>query len=377
MDPVSTVAIVGVGYILVNRETAKPAADTQPENTGPIIQSKKDRLPPKVFGGGLGGALGALGGKAISDLYGSLTASYDAPITKEIANTTFIAVSAVGGAIIVIVGLSYGALAAGYVGVIVIAVLAICFAAFVIAANVEDVDRWNRFVAHKQLIVKSVSAGAFVAALGIMDEGAKKGIPGLGFYLQPNVSTVYYRDTLYYKTAFDATPKIPAPGGHGGILNRGGLDNDYYLPVIVPYDYNTYFGKDGAHVLTRNDGTKLNMISFLTDLYNAQKSAYDGLKAQLGKVPTWEQWIANADKITDKQGKTLREWIALHDAFGAYIQPAVPWLDTYLLQSPEFAFDFNGSISVYNNHKRDIRAGLANSSFGLTSGYGGFNPPTI
>lgn len=373
MDPIAGVAVLGVGYLLVKREGASTPTDSQPESIGGKNASKKPLPAKQLSGAALGAAVGALTGKAIADMYLDVTAGYNAPTTKAIAVPVIVGTAALGGAIIVFVGITYGALAAGYAGVIVIAVLAIVFISFVIAANVEDVDRWNAYVFHKQMIVKSVAAGAFAAALAMANEGAKKGIPGLGFYLQANKSTVYHADTLYFKTAFDASPKIPAPGGHGGILGRGGLDKDYYFPVVIPYKYETYFGTDGSHVLTRNDGTKVNLITFLNALRDAQQSAYDGLKKQLGKVPTFEQWVANADTITDADGRTLREWIALHDAFGKHVQPAVPWLDTYLLQSIEFPFEKDGKVSVYQNHKRETRAGLANTAASVSGGFGGYN----
>lgn len=365
MDPVSGVAVVGVGYLLIRREGAASPKDTQPESVGARNSTAK-KLPAKAAGGAaLGAAIGALTGRAIADMYLDVTSGYNAPTTKAIAVPTIIGTATVGGAIIAFTAITYGAIAAGYVGVIVIAVLAIVFVSFVVAANVEDVDRWNAYVFHKQLIVKSVAAGAYAAALAIANEGAKKGIPGLGFYLQANQSTVYYKDTLYFKTAFDASPKIPAPGGHGGLLNRGGLDKDYYYPALIPYKYETYFGTDGSHIMTRNDGTKLDMIVFLNALRDAQKSAYDSLKKELGRVPKWEEWVSRADSIKDPQGRTLREWIELHDAFGKHIQPNVPWIDTYLLQSVEFEFEFNGKVSIYQNHTRANRAGLANVSAGL------------
>lgn len=362
-------AVVGGGYLLLRKGDAVPADQTQPEDKGPVIPDSKQPLPNKrkeaALGGGIGGVIGALTGKALSDLFLDVTAGYNAPTTKGIAVPVIVGAATLGGAIVVFVAITYGAMAAGYAGLIVIAVLAIVFSAFVLAANVEDVDRWNRYVFHKQLVVKLVSDGNFRAALIQANEGAKQGIPGLGFYLSPNRQTVYYHGELYYKTAFDTTPKIPAPSGRG-YLNRGGLDHDYYFPTIVPYDYKTYFGKGGAHLFTRADGVQIDMIAWMQSLYDMQSKAYQELTKKLGKRPTYQEWIDWADNITDQNGVTLREYIALHDTVGAKIQPNVPWIDVYLLQSPEFVFEAGPGEQVkrhartYGNNEAlsNINAGL-------------------
>lgn len=361
MDPLSGAAIVGVGYLVIRREGAASPDKTQPEGVGPVVTSKQ-KLPPGN-NGNLGQMIGNLVGGVVAGGFLDLTKGYDAPVTKSVAVPVLTGVAALGGAIVVVVAIGYGALAAGYVGVIVIAVLAICFVSFLAAANVEDVDRWNAYVFHKQIVVKMVAAGNFRGALLQAQEAAKAGIPGVGFYLTTE-STVYYQDTLYYKTAFDATPKIPAPGGHGGLLNRGGLDKDYYYPSIVPYEYQTYFGFGGAHLMTRNDGTQINCIEFLQALYKVQADAHRELSKALGRAPTWKEWIDVADAIKSNDGRTLREWIDLHDAFGAYIQPNVPWIDVYLLQSPEFTFtpDPGGPTPVRHKRTYYVNTAVKNST---------------
>lgn len=345
MDPITGAAVVGVGYLLVRRADAVPPDESQPESVGnKKQQGAKGQLPRMAAGGGLGGMLGALTGEALANVYLDVTKGYDAPVAKEIGKSTIIATSAVGGALVVAVAIGYGALAAGYVGIVVIAVLIIVFSVFVLAANVEDVNRWNNYVSRKQIIVKMVAAGLYKQAMLMANEGAKQGVPSLGFYLDPNYGTVYYKDSLYFKTAFDASPKVPSYNAAGkvvGYQGRGGLDQNYYYPGIVAYEYDTYFGVDGAHIGTRNDGTQINYITFLKGLYAMQKAAYDALKKQLGRTPTYGEWIASADTTTDQDGHTLREWIGLHDAFGKQIQPNVPWLDIWLLQSPRFEFKFD------------------------------------
>lgn len=390
MDILTGGVVVGAAYILVRRETAKPAKDTQPESKGPVIPNGKSGLSPAQKGAatGLGAVLGGLLGAGAADFYLDVTAGYNAPTTKAIAVPALIGVSTLGGAIVVFVGITYGAIAAGYAGLIVIAVLALVFTAFVIAANVEDVDRWNAFVFHKQIVVKQVAAGNYMGALALAQQGAKGGIPGLGFYLSANHTTVYYMGQLYYKTAFDASPKIPAPGGHGGLLGRGGLDKDYYFPEVVPYEYATYFGKDGGHMFTMANGHQVNLIDWLQAMYAMQRDAYVKVVEKLGKPPTWNQWMEYADKIHDQNGVSLREWIALHDAVGAHIQPARPWLDMWLLQSPEFDFD-KGPVfhtqaekdawiaknGMPPHHQRTYATNdyLFNLNNNLSSGYGGHN----
>lgn len=371
MDPILTGGlVVGGGYLLLRRGEAVPASETQPEDKGPVIPDSKAPLPNKAAqagGAGLGAALGALTGKALADLFLDVTAGYNAPTTKGIAVPVLIGASTVGGAIVVFVAITYGAIAAGYAGLIVVAVLAIVFSAFVLAANVEDVDRWNAYVFHKQIVVKLVADGNFKAALIQANEGAKQNVPGLGFYLSPNRQTVYYHGELYYKTAFDTTPKIPAPSGKG-YLNRGGLDHDYYFPTVTPYEYQTYFGKGGAHLFTRADGTQINMIEWMQSMYKMQHDAYVALSQKLNKRPTYQEWIDWADNIVDQNGVTLREYIALHDTVGAKIQPNVPWLDVYLLQSVEFVFE-PGPGEQVKRHKRTYGTNDAISNINAGLGF--------
>jgi len=359
MDPITGLAVVGGGYLLYEKGYGKKPEDTQPEHTGPVIVSKP-KLPAgddarnRAIGGGVGGTLAAgltmLGGAAAA-YFPQLTAGYNAPVAKAVAQTTLIAAAAIGGAIVIFIAIEFTVIQAGAVGIVVALVLGIIFSAFLIAANIEDVDRWNNYTTRKQIIVKLVAGGSFKTALAMAQAGGEQGIPGLGFYisLEP---TVYHQDQLYYKTAFDATPKIPNPVTGLGLINRGGLDKDYVFPKLVAYDYTTYFGTDGAHMGSLANGAPINYITFLTALYGAQKSAYDGLTKELGRMPTYGEWLTAADNIKDPDGVTLRQWIGLHDTFGEHIQPNVPWIDVYLLQSPEFAFAPDPKGPAIPEHKR-------------------------
>lgn len=399
MDPVTAFTVVGVGYLVIDRSKAV-TPENQPENKS-VIPTAKKPLAAKQPGnlGNLVQELGGWAGSGIGDYFLTVTQGLNAPITKEIAHTTFSAIGLVGGALIIFVALEFGMLAGGVVGIIVIVVLAICFAVFALAAVKEDTERWNGYVAFKQIVVELASKGFYKQAMFMANEGAKRGTSGLGFFLNPFKATVYYKDSLYYKTAYDTAPKIPGlmPGT---IINRGGLKQDYYLPGIIPYEYNTYFGVDGAEMMTTMTGQVINAKLMLQQMYDMQKLCYDQLRKQTIKPgnqtlrgartadggraagnlevftgteaelikshppPFYDDWVALADEVKDQNGKTLREWIQLHDQFGNFIQPNVPWLDMYLLQSPEFEFrdrkNADGTLTLEAAALRNKNEGIFN-----------------
>ncbi len=356
MDPVSGAALVGVGYVAY-LQTAKKPAQTQPESVGPVITSKAPLPARNLREGGLGGLLGA----GVSDLFLDVTAGYNAPTTKAVAVPLLTGIAVVGVAV-TFVAIGYAGIAVGgYVGLIVVAVLVIVFAVLVISANVEDVDRWNRYVSFKQQVVKAASAGNFRLAMNIAVEGARQQVSSLGFYLKEE-PTVYETNTLYYKTAFDTTPAIVDPLHSGGVFGRGGLDKDYFLPALKRYDYTTYFGVDGAHMATLSNGGTVNLIAVLSQFRDAQQFVYDKCCEILKRPPTIEEWLNTVDASKDANGTSMRDVIRAHDAFGAAIQPSVPWLDTWLLQSIDFPMSFLTSTGYVTRPWNNLSSGHTKST---------------
>ncbi len=351
MDPLTGTAIVGVGYFAWTRGNT-PA--TQPENGGSVIPTTKAPLPRS--NGGIGGFLA----DGVANAFLDVTRAYNAPTTKAIAVPVLIGITVVGVAA-VFATVAFGSVAAGgYVGVIVVVILAIVFAVFVAAANHEDVDRYNKFITQKQMVVKAVAGGNFRLAMNIAVEGARQQIPGLGFYLK-ETPTVYGANTLYYKTAFDATPAIKDPLHEGGVFGRGGLDRDYIYPAVKRYEYETYFGNDGAHIAVGMNGATYNMITILRSFKEAQAQVYGECVRILGRPPTQQEWVTTCDSSKDATGNTLRSVIDAHDVFGKAVQPSVPWLDTWLLQSIDFPLSVQTQTGYVTRQSANVSGGHTQS----------------
>lgn len=377
MDPIAGVALVGVGYLAVSKTAVLPTR-SQPESVGdtrgPVIPS----LPPPrapvgsgskngdkdlLAGGGIGGAFGAILGMGLLEL----TKNYDAPVSKSLVVPVMVGLGVIAGVYVASVGVA-AALSGPFV-VVVFVVAAVVFMIFVIAIVAEDnarrVGRWNEFASVKQVVVKAVAEGNYWHALRVANAGAKQGIPGLGFSLSTDYRTLYPMGAFYRKTAInfesnEVNRNMMHPN-YDAYLKSDGLDRDYFYPTFTAYDYDSYFGKDGAeHEMLSINSTSVDVKKHLKGLFEAQKAAYyflannlaqqqwkldnAGLKKAMptnlpSKLPTWKQWLEFADRATAPDGSTLRQLIAAHDAFGKKLSEVCIWIPRWALQSPMFPMD--------------------------------------